>query len=76
MVDIDGDGSITWDELKTTLQAIAKLFNYTISKKDKGQLQFMWNMMDVNGDNKLDATAVRKVLESAPLTSKINKWAQ
>ena len=76
MVDIDGDGSITWDELKTTLQAIAKLFNYTISKKDKGQLEFMWNMMDVNGDNKLDATEVRKVLESTPLTSKINKWAQ
>ena len=50
MVDIDGSGAISWDELKTTLEAIAKLFDYTIDKEDQGELEFMWKMMDVNGD--------------------------
>ena len=68
MVDIDGSGAISWDELKTTLEANAKLFDYTIDKEDKGELEFMWKMMDVNGDESLDPSEVKKVLESTPLT--------
>ena len=33
-------------------------------------------MMDVNGDNNLDPDEVKKVLESTPLTKKINDWSR
>ena len=76
MVDIDGNGSITFEELKNTIEAIAELFDYEIDPADRGEMEFLWNMMDVNGDKNLSRGEVKKVLESAPLTEKLNSWAQ
>ena len=76
MVDIDGDGHITFEELNNTIAAIAKLFGYKIDPSDRGEMEFLWSMMDVNKDNTLSPGEVKKVLASAPLTNKINAWAQ
>ena len=76
MVDIDGDGHITFEELNNTILAIAKLFGYTIDPSDRGEMEFLWSMMDVNKDNTLSPSEVKKVLSSSPLTNKLNAWAQ
>ena len=76
MVDINGDGKVGKAELYTTLEAVAKLFNYKITQIDRGQLEFLWGTMDVNGDNFLSVGELRKVLEKAPVTARLNKWSQ
>ena len=76
MVDIDGDGHITFEELNNTIVAISKLFGYKIDPSDRGEMEFLWSMMDVNKDNTLSPSEVKKVLATAPLTQKINAWAQ
>ena len=75
MVDIDGSGDVTFEELKCTIEAIAELFDYEIDPADRGEMEFLWNMMDVNGDGTLSRGEVKKVLDSTPLTEKLNSWA-
>ena len=76
MADVDGDGKVTFEEMENTLLAIAKLFNYKIEPSDRGEMEFLWSMMDVNKDNTLSPAEVRKVLVNTPLIKKINIWAQ
>ena len=76
MVDINGDKKVGKRELMTTLEAIAKLFDYKITQTDRGQLEFLWGTMDVNGDNSLSIGETRKVLEKAPIMSHLNKWSE
>lgn len=57
------------------MEALAKLFNYKIDSTDRAELEFLWNMMDVNGDKTLSKAECKKVLEATPLTNKINAWA-
>ena len=76
MVDINGDKKVAKQELMTTLEAVAKLFDYKINQTDRGQLEFLWGTMDVNGDNFLSVGELRKVLEKAPVMAHLNKWSQ
>ena len=76
MVDINGDNKVAKQELMTTLEAVSKLFDYKITQIDRGQLEFLWGTMDVNGDNSLSVGELRKVLEKAPVVSHLNKWSQ
>ena len=75
MVDMDEDGKITFDEMKNTIEAIAKLFDYEIDPSDRGEMEFLWSMMDTDKNNELTRDEVEKVLTTAPLTKKINAWA-
>ena len=74
MVDINGDNKVAKQELMTTLEAVSKLFDYKITQIDRGQLEFLWGTMDVNGDKYLSVGELRKVLEKAPVVNNINKW--
>ena len=76
MVDINGDKNVAKQELMTTLGAVAKLFDYKITQIDRGQLEFLWGTMDVNGDNFLSVGELGKVLEKAPVMAHLNKWSQ
>jgi len=76
MTDVNGDGHVTFAEMEGTLQAIAKLFNYEIEPVDRGEMEFLWSMMDVNKDGSLSPAEVKKVLSNTPLIKKINVWAQ
>ena len=76
MVDINGDNKVAKQELMTTLEAVSKLFDYKITQIDRGQLEFLWGTMDVNGDKYLSVGELRKVLEKAPVVNNINKWSQ
>ena len=76
MVDINGDNKVAKQELMTTLEAVSKLFDYKITQIDRGQLEFLWGTMDVNGDKYLSVGELRKVLEKAPVVNHLNKWSQ
>ena len=76
MMDVNGDGHISFEEVEGTMKELSKLFGYKIDNQDRGEFEFLWNMMDVNNDNSLSPSEVKKVLSSAPLIDKINGFAQ
>lgn len=75
MLDINGNGKVSWTELTTTVTALARMLNFKISAVGKGELKYMWTLIDTDADNELTTAEVKAILKKAPIIEKLNAWA-
>ena len=57
IVDMDGDGHISWDEFRTTM-----ISYYT--QHDNELVESTFNTLDINGDGFLSSSEIKRVLSS------------
>ena len=75
MLDVNEDGKVTYTECIAAIESLAKLLNFDIGATDKGEIKYMWTLLDSNGDGQLSKDEVEAILEKAPLIEKLNKVA-
>ncbi len=75
MLDVDGDGRISYTETLAALNALAKMLNYKFTRMCKAELKYMWTLLDTNRDGRLEKAEVEAVLTKAPVMDRLNSWA-
>ena len=48
MLDLNGNGKISWTELTTAVSSLAKMLNFKISSVGKGEMKYMWTLIDTD----------------------------
>ena len=69
------NGKISWTELTTATSSLANMLNFKISATGKGEMKYMWTLIDTDQDGELTTTEVRAILKKAPIIEKLNAWA-
>ena len=75
MLDINGNGKISWTEMTTATSSLANMLNFKISATGKGEMKYMWTLIDTDQDGELTTSEVRAILKKAPIIEKLNAWA-
>ena len=75
MLDVDGDGKISYTETLAALNSLAKMLNYKVTRMGKAELKYMWTLLNTNHDGKLEKAEVEAVLDKAPVVDMLNSWA-
>ena len=75
MLDLNGNGKVSWTEMITSLEALANMMKFKISPTGKGELKYMWKLVDTDLDDELNHEEVKACLLKAPIIDKMNAWA-
>ena len=75
MLDINNNGKVSWTEMITAVNALASMLNFKISATGKGELKYMWTLVDTDFDNEITTSEVEAILKKAPIIDKLNAWA-
>ena len=75
MLDINNNGKVSWTEMITAVNALANMLNFKISATGKGELKYMWTLVDTDFDGEITLTEVEAILKKAPIIDKLNAWA-
>ena len=74
MLDLNGNGQVSFTETMAAIQSIADMIKFTISPTGKGEIKYMWSLLDTDRDGHITKDEVRAVLAKAPMIEKMNKW--
>ena len=75
MLDINNNGKVSWTEMITAVNALADMLNFKISATGKGELKYMWTLVDTDFDGEITNSEVEAILKKAPIVDKLNAWA-
>ena len=75
MLDLNGNGKVSWTEMITAINSLANMLNFKISATGKGELKYMWTLTDTDMDGEITDTEVKAILKKAPIIDKLNTWA-
>ena len=51
------------------------MLKFKISPAGKGELKYMWTLVDTDMDGELTTTEVKSILKKVPIIEKMNSWA-
>ena len=74
MLDLNGNGQVSFTETMAAIQSIADMIKFTISPTGKGEIKYMWSLLDTDRDGHITKDEVRAILQKAPMVEKMSKW--
>ena len=74
IVDQDGSGKVTKQELIVTFERLAHLVDYDMTIQDEGQLGYLWSIMDVDHEGVLNYNQVEEIIKNLSLTDIIRDY--
>ena len=63
MFDVDQDGKITWLEFLDTMEGMARIHHYELSKDDIAEAKAEFNSADVDKSGEVDVTELEGALD-------------
>ena len=75
MLDLNGNGKVSWTEFLSAIMSLTDMLQLKVNPTNKGEMKYMWTLLDTDQDGELTLEECRAVLDMAPLIKKLNTWA-
>ena len=53
MLDLNGNGKVSWTEMVTAISALSEMLGFHMSTTGKGEMKYMWTLLDTDYDGEL-----------------------
>ena len=75
MLDLNGNGKVSWTEFLSAIMSLTDMLGMRVNATNKGEMKYMWTLLDTDQDGELTHEECRAILDMAPLITKLNNWA-
>ena len=67
MLDLNGNGKVSWTEFISAVSSLTDMLHFKVSPTNKGEMKYMWTLLDTDHDGEITHSESRAILNMAPL---------